>query len=240
MYIAVVEDDRQTQTLLRDQILEYASIHGQDLSVRVYPSGESFLGDFRPNLYVAIFLDIYMGGMSGIDAAMEIRKSDNQVSLVFLTSSPDHMQQAFRCHAYEYLLKPPDRERLFATLDGILRLRTEVCERLPIRWEGRDLRIAFPDILSAVAQGHYTMIRTKDGDSYLPLMPFRAVQEALAHDPRFLVLLRGVLVNLDYVVGFQDGVCRLSDRSTLPINVRSQNLLNKQWETYKFNKVRAR
>lgn len=47
-------------------------------------------------------------------------------------------------------------------------------------------------------------------------------------------------MNLDYVVGFQNGVCRLSDRSTLPINVRSQNLLNKQWETYKFNKVRAR
>lgn len=240
MYIAVVEDDKQIQQFLRDQILEYASIHGQELSVRVYPSGESFLKDFRANLYVAIFLDIYMSGMTGIDAAMEVRKTDNQVSVVFLTSSPEHMQAAFRCHAYEYLLKPPDRDRLFATLDGILRLKTEVCERLPIRAEGRDLMLPFPEIVSVVAQGHYTRIRVQDGTEYLPLMPFRAAQEALAHDPRFLVLLRGVLVNLDYVVGFQDGVCRLTDRTTLPINLRTQTLLNKQWETYKFNKVRAR
>ena len=125
MYIAVVDDQPDAREGLRGQIREYAAIHGQELSVRTFPSGESFLADFRPNLYVAVFMDIYLGEMSGIDAAMELRKADNQVSLVFLTSSPDHMQDAFRCHAYDYLLKPTDRDRVFETLDGILRLRTE-------------------------------------------------------------------------------------------------------------------
>ena len=60
-----------------------------------------------------------------------------------------------------------------------------------------------------------------------------------SHDPRFITLVRGVLVNLDYVVSFQDGQCRLSDHSTLPVSVRSQNLLVKLWETYKFNRVRS-
>ena len=239
MYIAVVDDQPDAREGLRGQIKEYAAIHGQELSVRTFPSGESFLADFRPNLYVAVFMDIYLGEMSGIDAAQELRRTDNQVSLVFLTSSPDHMGDAFRCHAYDYLLKPTDRERVFETLDGILRLRTEVCERLPIRWEGKDYRLTFPDIMSVVARGHYTEIRTRDGKTFVPLMAFSSVQSALSHDPRFITLVRGVLVNLDYVVSFQDGQCRLSDHSSLPVNVRSQNLLVKLWETYKFNRVRS-
>ena len=239
MYIAVVDDLAQERETLKGQIREYAIIHGQELSVRAFPTAESFLADFRPNLYVAVFMDIYLGSMTGIDAALELRKTDNQVSLVFLTSSPDHMPDAFRCHAYDYLLKPTDRERVFAVLDGILRLRTEVCDRLAIRWEGRDYCLAFPDIMSVVARGHYTEIKTQDGKTFVPLMAFSAVQGSLAHDPRFITLVRGVLVNLDYVVAIQDGQCRLSDRSTLPVNVRSQHLLASLWETYKFNRVRS-
>lgn len=239
MYIAVIDDQKEVREGLRGQIREYAAIHGQDLSVRVFPSGESFLTDFRPNLYVAVFMDIYMDGMSGIEAGLNLRETDNQVALVFLTSSPDHMGDAFRCHAYDYLLKPTNRERVFGVLDGILRLRTEVCERLPIRTDGRDYLLAMPDIVSVVAQGHYTQIRMRDGKSYLPLMSFTSAKEHLAHDPRFVTLVRGVMVNLDYVVGFQDGQCRLSDRTTLPVNIRSQNVVETLWETYKFNRVRA-
>lgn len=239
MFIAVVDDQKEARESLREQIREYAAIHGQALSVRAFPSAESFLADFRPNLYLAIFLDIYMEGKTGIEAGMELRRTDNQVALVFLTTSPDHMPDAFRCHAYDYLLKPTDRDRVFGVLDGILRLRTEVCDRLPIRADGRDYRLPLPDILSVEAQGHYTKIRTRDGAVYLPLMSFSSVKESLAHDSRFITLVRGVMVNLDYVVGFQDGLCRLSDRSTLPVNIRSQTLVETLWETYKFNRVRA-
>ena len=58
MYIAVVDDQPDAREGLRGQIKEYAAIHGQELSVRTFPSGESFLADFRPNLYVAVFMDI--------------------------------------------------------------------------------------------------------------------------------------------------------------------------------------
>lgn len=239
MYIAVVDDSPDAREALSGQIREFSAVCGQELTVRRFSSGESFLADFRPNLYVAIFMDIYLGEMTGIQCAGEIRKLDHYVNLVFLTSSPDHMPDAFHLHAYDYLLKPTGRERVFGVLEGILRLRGEGSERLAVRWEGKDYRLAFSDIVSAVARGHYTEVRTRDGKTYVPLTTFTAVSDSLARDPRFTTLVRGVLVNFDYVVGFQDGVCRLWDGSTLPIAVRNRNRLVMLWETYKFNRVRA-
>ncbi len=67
----------------------------------------------------AVFLDIQMPGLSGLEVAAQL-ESDTAPLLVFVTAYDEHAIRAFDLNAVDYLLKPYDRDRLEKTL---LRLR---------------------------------------------------------------------------------------------------------------------
>ena len=79
--------------------LEIGSIDG-------YTSGEALLKQFSAGKYDLIFLDIYMGGMSGVEAAKRIRAIDKNVMLVFVTTSNEFASESYAVKANFYLLKP--------------------------------------------------------------------------------------------------------------------------------------
>lgn len=66
----------------------------------------------KPDL---VFLDIQMPGESGLDAATRLASSG--ASIVFVTAYHQHALQAFELAAFDYLLKPVEKERLAKTLD---------------------------------------------------------------------------------------------------------------------------
>ena len=69
----------------------------------------------------ALFLDIQMPGLTGLDIAVELPRP---IPVVFVTAYAEHAVKAFEQAATDYLLKPVTAERLAATLQR-LRTRTE-------------------------------------------------------------------------------------------------------------------
>ena len=63
----------------------------------------------------AVFLDIQMPGLSGLEVAAQL-ESDTAPLLVFVTAFDEHAIRAFDLNAVDYLLKPYDRDRLEKTL----------------------------------------------------------------------------------------------------------------------------
>ena len=57
--------------------------------VSAFDSGEALLADFGRGKYDLIFMDIYMEGMTGIDAVTAIRKIDSHVPVAFATTSTE-------------------------------------------------------------------------------------------------------------------------------------------------------
>ena len=78
----------------------------------------------------ALFLDIQMPGLTGLDIAVELPRP---IPVVFVTAYAEHAVKAFEQAATDYLLKPVTAERLAATL---LRLRARVEAALPTRASG--------------------------------------------------------------------------------------------------------
>ncbi|MCR5099468.1 MAG: response regulator [Lachnospiraceae bacterium] len=114
MNIALVDDMPQELTRLSGIIEDYGLKHHIPVELSTFASGEALLSDYRPLQYTLIFMDIYMDGMSGVDAVQNIRESDKETLIVFLTTSADHTFDAFKVHAYEYILKVPESEKLKA------------------------------------------------------------------------------------------------------------------------------
>jgi two-component system LytT family response regulator len=69
----------------------------------------SEIGEQRPD---AIFLDIQMPGMDGLQVADRIQQADGEAEIVFVTAYDRFAIEAFELNALDYLLKPLDRRRL--------------------------------------------------------------------------------------------------------------------------------
>ena len=78
----------------------------------------------------ALFLDIQMPGLTGLDLAVELPRP---IPIVFVTAYAEHAVRAFEQAATDYLLKPVTAERLAGTL---LRLRAKAEAALPTRPSG--------------------------------------------------------------------------------------------------------
>ena len=69
--------------------------------------------------YDAIFLDIEMKKMSGIELSNIIRKKNKTVNLVFVTGEFKYALHGYKVGALQYLMKPIKKEDLFECLDII-------------------------------------------------------------------------------------------------------------------------
>ena len=106
MKIAIVDDDKKQQNALYKAVSAWTTENHQAANFLAYNSGEEFVKALDDKEFDIVFMDIYMEEMTGIDAAKILREHNLNTLLIFLTTSQDHMVQAFPCHAFDYLFKP--------------------------------------------------------------------------------------------------------------------------------------
>ena len=99
MRIAIVDDLAEERALLKERLSRLLGLRGAEAELLEFESGESFLSAEKERRFTAAFLDIYMDGMSGMDAAKELRKTDTDCLLIFTTTSTDHALEGFQVRA---------------------------------------------------------------------------------------------------------------------------------------------
>lgn len=238
--IAVVDDVPAELDALCAVLQDYAAANGLTLTLHRFLSAQQLLADYRPLAYTAIFMDIYMDNMTGMDAAKRLRTVDSDTLIIFLTYSGEHMPDAFRFHAFDYITKPIEKKRIFGAMDDILKRHTALFDSpaLTITCNRTQYRISYAQIAVVRAQANYLAIMDTEGNTYKTRMTFSSVKDVLCKDIRFLQLLRGVLVNMDCIVEFDDKTCRLAGDISLPINVRNARQIEQIWKNYIFNRLR--
>ena len=239
MNTAIIDDDSMLAQLMHFTLNKYAAEHNYEISTSIFDSGEAFLQNFIPNKYDIVFMDIYMEGMSGVRTARRMRALDNEVILIFLTSSDEHMPDAFSCHAFDYLLKPAKPERVYRVMDDCLEIiskRTSSNNRyIEFSENHREVRVYLRDLVSLEVNNHYVYITTVDGTEYHPKQSFSSLTKDITEE-NFLLINRGVMVNMDYVANISDGECILKNKSSFPVKIREKNAIQKQWMDYTFRK----
>lgn len=238
-----------------------------EAKIDLYGSAEEFLAGFIPGKYRIIFLDIYMEETDGIQAARKIREQDVSCIIIFLTTSLEHRADAFSVHAFDYLEKPVAKERLSDVMkDALSFLATQRhASPFPAAQDQADLsssqvtgargvvpsappslslmkgknsyRLLYTDIRSVLSDMQYCIVKTEQEDRFRA--SFRNIETALTADERFLLINRGILVNMDYVSAMEGTACHMTDGSEYPINTRKQTAIRQSYISYQFDK-RAR
>lgn len=240
MNIAIVDDRPEERESLKTLLKEYTAINSLEIVLHEFPGGEDFLAEYAPFTYTVVFLDIYMEGMTGVETAEKIRETDTDTPVIFLTTSREHMGNAFSIHAFDYIEKPADREKLFKCMDDLLKTKTVLySEALDFSQDRTDHSLPFPDIVSvSTAETNYLDITDRKGEVYHIRMTFSAVSERLCRDSRFLPVNRGLLVNMDYIVRFEEGTCRLKNGQKYPVYTRKAKETEQKWQNYIFSHIR--
>ena len=93
---AIVEDQKPDAERL-EQLLKKA-FGEEEILCRRFVCGDDFLKEFPGEEYQVVFLDICMAGTNGIETARRLRQADPEVLIVFVTSSPEYVWDAFPVH----------------------------------------------------------------------------------------------------------------------------------------------
>ena len=240
MKIAIVDDIREEVQKCCSLLADYAEKHRLEIRAETFDSGEAFLSVFRPHDYDLIFMDIYMDGISGIEAAEKIRITDSDEVLVFLTTSPDHMAEAFHVHAFDYLIKPVEQDRLFRLMDDVLYRLTKNKNQPKLTFISQrdEISLLYTDIISVTSMGNYLEISALNDNVFKTRMTFSTISEQLMQDQSFLVINRGILVNMNYVTNISERSCIMTNGIHFPVNAREFRKLRQAWLNYSIAQIR--
>jgi len=191
--IAVCEDLEKDSEHLNSLIGE----SGIDTEVSLFKSGGAFLASQPAGKYDLVFLDIYMGNITGVDAARILRSSDEQCGIVFTTTSEDFRSEAFDVGAEQYLIKPVAKEKLLRVLQKRMpERRRRACT---VNVKGKHIEIPFDDIMYVEVKNHNCIVHMTDGEINTgTTMTIEGFQNILPAT-RFMRCHKSYIVNLSYV-----------------------------------------
>jgi DNA-binding response OmpR family regulator len=115
--ILLAEDDPNLGLLLQ----EYLTIKGFDTTLA--KDGDEALSKFVLSTYDLCIFDVMMPKKDGFTLAKEVRMSDKDTPIIFLTakSMKDDTLQGFKVGADDYMTKPFSMEELLARIQAVLR-----------------------------------------------------------------------------------------------------------------------
>ena len=110
----IADDESRARKGLLARLKEYPAIH----IIGECSTGQEAVDAINAHSPELVFLDIQMPGMNGFDVLQHIAPGNLPI-IVFVTAYNEYAIKAFEHHAFDYILKPIDEERLRKTIHHI-------------------------------------------------------------------------------------------------------------------------
>lgn len=182
----------------------------------------------------AVFLDIRMPGLDGMELARVLRRFARPPAIVFVTAYDDRAADAFDLGVADYVRKPVQAERLGESLRRIVgsqmvpaasaesvAARREDDPTIPVELAGTTRLLPRSAVRWVEAQGDYARLHTGDG-SHLVRVPLATLAERWA-DAGFVRIHRSYLVQLGRISELRlasSGYVVVVDGTELPVSRR--------------------
>lgn len=153
-----LEDRTQLCTLLRKSC--------PNAELESFSSGEALLWKLadgkRFDLY---FMDIFMEGISGIEAARQIRSNYYNALIVFASTSDDFYRESYDLFAFHYLIKPITSDKLIPVLERAKeQLQREVEQTILVNYNRQVRSLRLSNLLYISSSNHNVNFYMKDNE----------------------------------------------------------------------------
>lgn len=215
--IAIVEDDASHRRQLTDLLRRYEEEKNLAFEIDSFVSGIQFLEHYTPRWDV-IFLDIEMPGTNGMSVAEDIRLSDSNVVLIFVTNLTHYAIKGYAVNAMDYILKPISYTSFCITLNKVIQHQKNAAEQfINLKLKNGLRKIGLNSVYYVEVLNHYLTYHTFDGD-FTVRGTFSSAEKELS--AQFAKCNSCYLVNLKYVQFVNKEYVQIGPY-TLPISRRS-------------------
>ena len=214
-------DDKQTD---REYVGTMVGQWNAAAKVDYFASAESFLFAYAEQKdYDILLLDIEMDGMDGVTMAKKIRKENEAVQIVFITGYSDYIAEGYEVSALHYLMKPVQKEKLFAVLDRAVQKLKSNEKALYLELSGETVRIPLYQIKYIEVRQNYVTVHAKTDHTVKKTL---ADMEKLL-DERFYRLGRSYILQLSCIERVTKKEVYLNDGSVIPLPRGQYEALNR-------------
>lgn len=240
MDIAIIDDDatdrQKAASLLQDYIRKNHDKLLPSLRLTFFDSAEALLDGFIPGHFSLLLLDIYMQKITGMAAAKKIREQDADCSLIFLTTSTDHLLDGYTVFADGYILKPIASHSIdfYRVLEHCMPRLLAQQNTLDFLADGCPFHIPYDKLLYADCNYNRTVTLHMAQRTIQTTDSYADIQQKLSIDSRFLECYHRV--NMDYIDAMDEESFLLTNQEHLPISRRKKNQVKEQYALYLLEK----
>ena len=236
--VLVVDDEQHA----REDLAHLLEANGQAEEVVLAASGAEALVILQREPVDAVFLDIRMPGLDGLQLAKTLGQFASPPPVVFVSAFDGHAVEAFDVGATDYLLKPVSAERLRATIGRLEQATPPNApggadnDELPfvaVDHAGKTMLIERSEIRFIVAEGDYVRLHTYQ-EHYLVRRSLSSFADRWRTEG-FVQVHRSYVVNLRHVTDIsasfnQTLAARVNDaaKTTVPVSRRRAKHLRQQ------------
>ena len=218
MKIAICDDEAYFIDALCSLLEEWAKERGIKLMLYRFTNGDDLIAAHQSEYMDIIFLDIIMPLLNGIDTAREFRNMNQNVPIVFLTSSAEFAVDSYEVKAFNYLIKPVDRAKLFLTLDDFLKTFNLPKIFFTAKTADGFCRIAIADVDYLEAQNKQVLVHLTNDRTIAIRELFSKCAEVFSPENGFCCCHRSYIVNLSNVEQFSKTEVTTIYNAVIPIS----------------------
>ena len=204
-----------------------------------FGSSEELLEAFRPGKFDLLLMDIYMDGMTGVEAVQKIREMDEAIPIAFTTTSTEHTLESYRLSVLKYLEKPV-RQKDIDDLLRLVKLQKDSAPRLAIQQNGKTQKLPLSELMVLEQQGHHVVLSLKGGSTIQLYGKLSDLLPQLEGQP-FFCPHKSYCVNLAFVrrINEEYQCYKMSDGKNVPISRANRAGARRAWEDYLFARTRG-
>ena len=162
--IAIVEDETVYVDQFISYLKKYQKEYQEEINIAVFRDGDGIVSAYKAQFDI-ILMDIQMSFMDGMSAAIEIRKMDTKVIIMFITNMTQYAIRGYEVDALDYILKPVSYFAFSQKITrAIARLRKRDRKYITISTKGGMVRLDVDDLYYVESQGHNLIYATGNGN----------------------------------------------------------------------------
>lgn len=236
MRIAIVDDNPlEIENLLQIITEEFNNRNMKIEKIDNFQSGEEFMQIWQKEMYDVIILDVFMEVLTGVDVAKKIRETDNEVKLVFCTTSNEFASESYSVSASYYLQKPINQKGISDMIEKLNPDKFELGSFVVLP-DGQHLilrNMIYEEYFDRVAYIH-----TKLGEGLKLRVSQAEIKDLLSNYSFLIICGKGLIVNMYEIISQDGDVFVMSNGDRVPISRRKIKEISDIYAEFLFEKMR--